>query len=73
MEVTEINRLPAKTVYDAEKDFSLYGDFAGASVLQLRSGEAAVYFPVDGHMPSLSTAAGSQLVRKTVIKVPVPA
>jgi len=73
MEVVEIGLLPPKTAYDAEKDFLLYGDFAAASVLRFRAGEAAVFFPKDGHMPSLRAGAAAQLVRKTVVKVPVPA
>ncbi len=73
MEVAEIGLLPAKTAYDAEKDFLLYGDYAQASVLRFRAGEAAVYFPNDGHMPCLRAGADAVLVRKTVIKVPVPA
>ena len=40
-------------------------------LLRLRAGEAAIYFPEDAHMSSLQ-AAGPQLVRKAVIKVPVP-
>jgi YhcH/YjgK/YiaL family protein len=73
MEVADIGRLPVRVGYDAEKDVILYRDFTGASVLRFQAGEAGVYFPVDGHMPGLSAGAAAQLVRKTVIKVPVPA
>ncbi len=73
MEVAEIGHLPVKTPFDADRDVIIYGDFAGASVLRFRAGEAGVYFPADGHMPGLMGASGSQLVRKTVGKVPVPA
>lgn len=73
MEVAEIGHLPVKTPFDADRDVIIYGDFAGASVLRFRAGEAGVYFPADGHMPGLMGASGSQLVRKTVVKVPVPA
>jgi biofilm protein TabA len=73
MEVTEIGRLPVRVPYSDERDVIIYEDFAGAAVLPFRAGEAAVYFPVDGHMPCLRAGAASQLVRKTVIKVPVPA
>jgi beta-galactosidase beta subunit len=44
--------------------------FEAASVLRLGAGEAAVFFPVDGHMPSIAIAA-PVLVHKSVIKVPV--
>lgn len=71
--VADIARLTVRTPYNEEKDAALYGDFGGASVLQLSAGEAAVFFPVDGHMPSVSSGPATQLVRKTVVKVPVPA
>jgi len=73
MEVAEIGHLPVKTPFDADRDVIIYGDFVGASVLRFRAGEAGVYFPADGHMPGLMGASGPQLVRKTVVKVPVPA
>lgn len=73
MEVTEIGHLPVKTAYDADRDVIIYADYRGASVLRFQAGEAGVYFPVDGHMPGLMGASGAQLVRKTVVKVPVPA
>lgn len=73
MEVVAIGRLPVKVAYDADKDVIIYADYAGASVLRFQAGEAGVYFPDDGHMPGLMGAAGAQLVRKTVVKVPVPA
>ena len=73
MEVAEIGHLPVKAPFDADKDVIIYGDFPGASVLRFRAGEAGVYFPADGHMPGLMGAGGAQLVRKTVVKVPVPA
>lgn len=73
MEVAEIGHLPVKTPYDADRDVIIYADYRGASVLRFQAGEAGVYFPVDGHMPGLMGAGGAQLVRKTVVKVPVPA
>lgn len=73
MELAEISRLPVKQAYDAERDVIIYGDYAGASVLRFGAGEAAIFFPVDGHMPALRPGAAANLVRKTVIKVPVPA
>lgn len=73
MEIAEIGRLPVRADYSEEKDVILYRDFAGASVLRFQAGEAGVYFPVDGHMPGLRAGAEGQLVRKSVIKIPVPA
>ena len=73
MELAEISRLTVKQAYDAERDVIIYTDYSGASLLRLTPGEAAVFFPVDGHMPALRPGAVANLVRKTVIKVPVPA
>lgn len=71
MEVADIGLLPVRQSYDEERDVIIYGDFPGASVLRFAAGEAAVFLPVDGHMPSLRAAANPVLVRKTVVKVPV--
>ena len=73
MELAEISRLTVKQAYDAERDVIIYADYTGASQLRLVAGEAAVFFPLDGHMPALRPGASANLVRKTVIKVPVPA
>lgn len=73
LELAEISRLPVKQAYDAERDVIIYGDCTATSLLRLGAGEAAIFFPVDGHMPGLRSGATATLVRKTVIKVPVPA
>ena len=41
------------------------------SVLVVRPGDAAVFFPEDGHMPTLGLTATPEAVRKSVVKVPV--
>jgi YhcH/YjgK/YiaL family protein len=73
LELADIGRLTVKKPYDPERDLVVYEDFATASLLRLVSGEAAIFFPVDGHMPCLRPGTAANLVRKTVIKVPVPA
>ena len=70
MEVEEVARLSATALYNPERDLLKYADTATASVLRVRAGGAAVFFPEDGHMPSLQWR-GPGLVRKTVVKVPV--
>lgn len=70
MEVEDIARLTVSQTYDVDRDFLKYADTAGATVLKLRQDDAAIFFPVDGHMPGLQLA-GAALVRKTVVKVPV--
>ncbi|MEI6106451.1 MAG: YhcH/YjgK/YiaL family protein [Opitutae bacterium] len=70
MEVEDIARLIVTDAYNPERDFLKYADTATASRLRLRAGDMAIFFPVDGHMPGLQSA-GEELVRKTVVKVPV--
>ncbi len=70
MEVEDISRLVVNQDYLPERDLIKYADTAVASVLRMRTGDIAVFFPEDGHMPSLSWRAPG-LVRKTVVKVPV--
>jgi biofilm protein TabA len=70
MEVADAAGLTITQPYDGAKDVTKYADVAGASVLRVPAGGAAVFWPEDAHMPSLAVD-GPALVRKTVIKVPV--
>ena len=72
MEVEEISRLKVTQDYDAERDFIKYAiEVPDAAKLILGAGGVALFFPTDGHMPSLRVAGRPTLVRKTVVKVPV--
>jgi len=71
IEVEDVGRLAITQAYDADKDLIKYADTAAASRLALRAGDAAVFFPADGHMPCLADGAGPGLVRKSVVKVPL--
>ena len=70
MEVADISRLTPTQEYDEERDLSKFADDGAASILRMHQGDIALFFPRDGHMPSLQVA-GPGLVRKTVVKVPV--
>lgn len=70
MEVEDISRLTVAQAYNPERDFLKYADTATAAVLRMRAGDVAIFFPEDGHMPSLQWR-GPGLVRKSVVKVPV--
>lgn len=70
MEVEDITRLVVAMPLDPARDLVKYADTVVASVLRMRTGDIAVFFPEDGHMPSLRWRAGG-IVRKTVVKVPV--
>jgi len=69
MEVQDVSRLVVSDAYNPERDLIKYADSADTSVLKMRAGDVAVFFPEDGHMPSLRWRNGD-LVRKTVVKVP---
>jgi biofilm protein TabA len=70
MGVVEVSRLTLAEDYRAERDLMFYAPLEGGSTLRVAAGEAAVFFPADGHMPSLADGEPA-LVRKTVVKVPV--
>ena len=72
MEVADVAKLAVEEDFTSGKDFIKYRIFGDASVLRVGAGEAAVFFPVDGHMPSLAVTTRA-LLHKTVVKVPVPA
>jgi YhcH/YjgK/YiaL family protein len=55
--------------YDAEKDFmKLAGE---GSVLRIKAGMFAVFFPWDGHKPCMAVDGVAAAVRKIVVKVGV--
>ncbi len=72
MEVAPAANLAVMQPYDEAREFTRHADTREASVLRLGAGSAAVFWPADAHMPSLAVH-GPALVRKTVVKVPVPA
>ena len=71
MEVIDISRLTVEQPYLAERDLVKYADTASTSYLRMEAGNVAIFFPVDGHLSTLLPEAGSVLVRKSVVKVPV--
>ena len=73
MELADVSRLMIRQDYKAERDLVVYADCTEASLLRVKAGEVAVFFPADGHMPGLRAGSEPTLVRKTVVKVPVPA
>ena len=70
MAVTDVKYCAVVENLTPSKDLIFYRDVPDASLLRLRAGEAAVYFPVDAHMPCLLVDKPA-IVRKTVVKVPV--
>lgn len=70
IDVVGIAELEVDKPYREDKDFVKYRDPGRASRLRLRAGQAAVFFPEDGHMPGQFQDSPG-IVRKTVVKVPV--
>ena len=71
MEVSDISHLTVNEPYMAERDLIKYAHTTATSVIRVGPGAVAIFFPTDGHMPTLQLEDGPQLVRKTVVKVPV--
>ena len=71
MELADLSRMEVRDSYQAERDLVVYEDNATVSTLRVVAGEAAIFYPVDVHMPSLRLGAEPVLVRKAVVKVPV--
>jgi len=71
MEVTDVSRLTVDEDFTPAKDLIFFKGYADGSVLRIRAGELAVFYPVDAHRPSLASGEPAALVRKTVVKVPV--
>jgi biofilm protein TabA len=71
MEATDVARLQIDEDFTPAKDILFFKPYAEGSVLLMRAGELAVFYPVDAHRPSLAAGDPAALVRKTVVKVPV--
>ncbi len=73
MELTDVGNLAVEEDFTPGRDLIFFKPFADGSVLVADTGVIAVFFPVDAHKPSLAVAGSPDLVRKTVVKVPVSA
>jgi len=71
MEVVDKDRAKVREPYQESRDLLVYDSPDQSSLLHLRAGDAAVFYPGDIHMPGLCGLAGPAVVRKSVIKVPV--
>lgn len=71
MELADITRIAVRQPYNPDRDLIVYEDTGAASLLRMTPGLAAIFFPVDVHMPSLRVSSAPALVRKTVVKIPV--
>lgn len=70
MGVTGVENLVLAEDLREARDLLFFEPREDASTLRVLAGELAVFFPADGHKPSLADGDPA-LVRKTVVKVPV--
>jgi YhcH/YjgK/YiaL family protein len=70
IEVADVADLKVKEDRTPASDALIYEQYDNGAVVRLHAGEAAVLWPVDGHMPCIAVQ-GSALIRKVVVKVPV--
>lgn len=71
MELADASRMTVRQSYNPDRDLITYEDFKDATQLRALTGDTAIFFPVDVHMPSLRLRANPSVVRKAVVKVPV--
>lgn len=70
MDVTTREGLVVNEDLLADKDVCFMDDVDDASVWTVRSGEVAVFFPTDAHMPSMAVGDPVQ-IQKTCVKVEI--
>jgi biofilm protein TabA len=71
MEVADLKCCSIRTPYAEERDLMIFEQREG-SRLWMKPGDIAIFYPEDVHMPGLCGVAGPGLVRKCVIKLPLP-
>lgn len=71
MELVDLSLITAKDPYIEERDFCSYQDCTDATKLHAVTGQTAIFWPPDVHMPSLRLRGTPVVVRKAVVKVPV--
>lgn len=62
--------LIVKNPYDTQKDIEFYETNAKAhSLLEIKVGDFAMFFPHDAHMPCLSVDGKAEQIKKVVVKI----
>ena len=70
IEVSDINNLEVNFKYNDEMDLLKYKTTSSSSIIKLKKGDVAIFYPQDTHMPCVKLN-NSQKVVKTVVKVAV--
>lgn len=70
IEVTNINNLEVDFEYNNEMDLLKYKSTSNSSIIKLKKGDIAIFYPEDAHMPCVKLDKSIKVV-KTVVKVAV--
>ena len=70
IEVTDKDNLNVSMPYSGEMDLIKYEMTDNASVIKLKKGDVAIFYPEDAHMPCVKINSSVKVV-KTVVKVAV--
>lgn len=70
IEVVDINNLHVNFQYDKNMDLIKYNDNQNASIVKLKKGDVAIFYPEDAHMPCIKLNKSIKVV-KTVVKVKI--
>ena len=70
IEVSNIKYLNTAMPYNQEIDLIKYNDTNKSSIIRLKKGDIAIFYPEDGHMPCVRLNESVKVV-KTVVKVKV--
>ncbi len=70
IEVTNINNLEIDVEYNNEMDLLKYKSTSNSSIIKLKKGDIAIFYPEDAHMPCVKLDKSIKVV-KTVVKVAV--
>lgn len=70
IEVVDIDNLHVNFQYNEEMDLIKYNDNQNASIVKLKKGDVAIFYPKDAHMPCVQLNKSVKVV-KSVVKVKV--
>lgn len=70
IEIDNVENLTDSFSYDESIDLIKYDDSTNSSLLKLKKGDIAIFYPEDAHMPCIKLGDTQKIV-KTVVKVQV--
>jgi len=71
VEVVHTDLLEVDSEYNEEGDYSLCKVVPNSSKIIMKSGYFSVFFPEDGHMSGVQYGEESDVIHKTVVKIPL--